>query len=695
MALVPLNLLVSHNGKSKRQHVTCVHKCGDACSKPVPNKSDNEYFGDVVKAVSRRSMLQAGGVAVLAVGAGSALAACSNTSEPAPTSSSEAAAPAEPPAGMNFSSVAPNSEDAVVVADGYEQAVVISWGDPILPGAPAFDVNNQTGASQRGQFGFNNDFAGLLPIDGQPGHYLLVTNFEYATPQFMFPGYDAAAPTRDQFEVEVASMGMGVVEVERTPDGALRPVMGRYNRRITGDSPFTLTGPAAGTDFVKTQADPDGRTVLGTIANCAGGVTPWGTVLSGEENFHGYFGAPEGSPAVNPVEADRHDRYGVSLEPSELLWETFDPRFDLAKTPNEVNRFGYIVELNPWDPESTPVKHSAMGRFKHEGANIHVADDGTVVAYTGDDERFDYMYKFVSSRKMAPVGPNGSDPAAMANNMAILDEGTLYVAKLSSDIPAAELDGSGKLPAAGSFSGTGTWIPLLRSGPDGQAESLVDGITAEEAAVFTRMAADKAGATKMDRPEDFEANPKTGKVYVALTNNSERGADGKAAADASNPRNDNKSGQILEITDDHTGTDFTWELLLVCGDPAAADTYYGGFDKSKVSPISCPDNLAFDSHGNLWISTDGNALDSNDGLFAVALEGPNRGETKQFLTVPLGAETCGPVVTDDLVTVCVQHPGENDENSIDSPQSRWPEGGNGTARPSVVVAWRNGGQIGV
>lgn len=691
MALVPLNLLVSHDGKSKRQHVTCVHKCGNACSKPAPNKSGNEYFGDIAKAVSRRSILQAGGVAVLAVGAGSALAACSNNSQPAPTTASSSPAAAEPPPGMKFASVAPNSEDAVVVADGYEQGVVISWGDPVLPDAPKFDVTKQTGASQRGQFGFNNDFAGLLPIEGQDGRFLLVTNFEYATPQFMFPGYNADAPTRDQFDVEIAAMGMGVVEVERAPEGGLRPVMGRYNRRITGDTPFTLTGPAAGTDFVKTAADPTGRTVLGTIANCAGGVTPWGTVLSGEENFHSYFGAPEGSPPPGPVDADRQDRYGVALEPSELKWETFDPRFDLAQTPNEVNRFGYVVELNPWDPNSTPVKHSAMGRLKHEGANIYITDDGTVVAYTGDDERFDYMYKFVSTRKMQP----GNDPAAMANNLAILDEGTLYVAKLSSDIPAGEIDGSGKLPAQGSFAGSGTWLPLLKSGPNGQAESLVDGITAQEVAVFTRMAADKAGATKMDRPEDFEANPKTGKVYVALTNNDERGAAGEAPADAPNPRNDNKSGQILEITDNHAGTDFTWELLLVCGDPAAADTYYGGFDKTKVSPISCPDNLAFDSHGNLWISTDGNALDSNDGLFAVALEGPNRGETKQFLTVPLGAETCGPVVTDDIVTVSVQHPGENDENSIDDPQSRWPEGGNGTARPSVVAVWKSGGQIGV
>jgi secreted PhoX family phosphatase len=331
-----------------------------------------------------------------------------------------------------------------------------------------------------------------------------------------------------------------------------------------------------------------------------------------------------------------------------------------------------------------------MGRLKHEAATVYVTGDGTVVTYSGDDERFDYMYKFVSANKVQP----GTDPAAMAHNLTLLDEGTLYVAKLTSDIPATDIDGSGKLPSTGSFSGTGTWIPLLRSGAGGQGESLVDGVTAQEAAVFTRLAADKAGATKMGRPEDFEANPKTGKLYVALTNNDKRATAGTAPADAANPRNENKSGQILEITDDHAGTRFTWELLLVCGDPAAADTYFAGFDKTKVSPISCPDNLAFDSHGNMWISTDGNALKSNDGLFAVALEGPNRGETKQFLTVPRGAETCGPIVTDDLVTVCVQHPGEGDEYSIDKPLSHWPEGGDGTARPSVVAVWKAGGQIG-
>ncbi|TPG35074.1 PhoX family protein [Mycolicibacterium hodleri] len=694
MTLVPSNLLVNHSGASSRQRVTCRYKCADACSHPAPNTSANEYFGDVVRqAMSRRAALRAGAVTVLAVSAGSALAACSSSQSPTTATTSTLAEPVTTP-GMNFATVAPNSEDVVVIPEGYRQSVVISWGDPVLPGAPAFNVAKQTAAAQRGQFGFNNDFAGLLPIEGAAGHFLLVVNHEYTTEQFMHPGYDAKEPTREQFDIAIAAHGLTVVEVARTPDG-LKPVMGRYNRRITADTPITLTGPGAGTDFVKTAADADGRTVAGTFANCAGGVTPWGTVLSGEENFNGYFGAVEGAPAPSPVIADQLKRYGIKPQVSERKWETFDPRFDLTKTPLEVNRFGYVVELNPWDPTSTPIKHTAMGRLKHEGATIYVTDAGTVVSYTGDDERFDYMYKFVSSKKIQDPGRDFGNSAAMAHNLTLLDEGTLYVAKLTSDIPAGEIDGSGKLPAAGAFTGSGTWLPLLRSGPDGTGESLVAGMTAQEVAVFTRFAADKAGATKMDRPEDFEANPKTGKIYVALTNNDERGAPGEANPDAANPRTDNKSGQILEITDDHGGTAFTWELLLVCGDPAAADTYFGGFDKTKVSPISCPDNLAFDTHGNMWIATDGNALDSNDGLFAVALDGPNRGDTKQFLTVPLGAETCGPVVTDDLVTVCVQHPGESDDNSLDDPLSRWPEGDDGTARPSVVAVWRDSGQIGV
>ncbi len=684
-----IELPLIHDGKSSRSSITCKYKCANACFHPVPNESDNEYFGDVVKAaMSRRGVLKGTATVALAVGAGGVLAACGD--EEGSADSSAAANAEATPQGANFTAVAPNTEDKLVIPEGYEQGVVIRWGEPLFADAPKFDFDNQTPQAQERQWGFNNDFSGLLPIEGEPNKFLLVANFEYTTPTAMFKGYNPEAPTLTQFQVMVTAQGLGVVQVKgESGSGKLTPEFSKYSRRVTANSEFfLLTGPAAGSDFVKTSADPAGTKVIGTFANCSGGITPWGTMLSGEENFNGYFANAEKLTDENAVK--RAKRYGITQKASEQRWENFDKRFDVAQEPNEPNRFGYIVELNPWDATSVPVKHSAMGRLKHEGSNVYVAADGTVVAYTGDDERFDYMYKFVSSRKVQ----SGNSPAAVRDNMKILDEGTLYVAKLTGNEPD-KIDGSGKVPSDKGFTGSGEWIPLLESRADG-ATSKVEGFSAQEVAVFTRLAADKVGATKMDRPEDFEANPKTGKVYVALTNNDKRGADGSAAADEANPRKTNKNGQILEIEDDHKGTKFTWSLLVVCGDPKAADTYYGGFDKEKVSPISCPDNVAFDQYGNLWVSTDGNALKSNDGLFYVGTDGKNRGEVKQFLTVPKGAETCGPIVTENRVLVSVQHPGELEGASADKPVSHWPDGGDTQPRPSVVAVWKaGGGRIGV
>ncbi|MBJ7290671.1 PhoX family phosphatase [Williamsia sp.] len=695
MVRIPLTLFTSPRtgattGSSGRARVTCQYKCGDACFHRPGNTSDNEYFGDVVRTmVSRRSILKGSATVAVGVGAAAALAACGD--DGATTS-----APSTPPVtgsgtgtGMSFTPVAPNTEDALVIPDGYEQSVVIRWGDPVMPGAPAFDFAAQTPQAQEMQFGFNNDFAGLIAIDGEPNNFYLVCNQEYTTEEFMFTGYKKSEPTENQARVSMAAHGITVVEVKSEfGSGKLTPIVGQRNRRITASTPFTLTGPAAGSEFVKTTADPAGTTVLGTIANCSGGLTPWGTMLSGEENYNSYFAGA--GKVTDPTAKEGLDRYSFADDADYHLWGRYESRFDLTRDPNEANRFGYVVEVNPHDPTSTPIKHSSLGRLKHESANIFVTSDGTVVAYTGDDERFEYIYKFVSSKKITP----GNGASAMRNNLRILDVGTLYVAKLTGDAPD-QIDGSGKIPDSGKFAGRGTWIPLLTVNDDGSSESKIAGMTAAQVAVFTRTAADKAGATKMDRPEDIEPHPKTGKVYCALTNNTKRGTDGEAAADEANPRNENKNGQIIEFTDDHAGTAFTWELLLVCGDPAEADTYYGGFDKTKVSPISCPDNVAFDPHGNLWISTDGNALKSNDGLFAVALDGENRGETKQFLTVPRGAETCGPIITEDRVIVCVQHPGEEDEYSADKPYSHWPDGGSSQPRPSVVAVWKTGGKIGV
>ncbi|MGX7823810.1 PhoX family protein [Actinokineospora sp. 24-640] len=670
--------LLPPNHPLGRAAVTCEYRCGNACSHEAPNTSDNQYFGDVVRSmVSRRGMLKAGAVLGL-TGAGMAALSGSGVAAAAPHGH-------RPPRGLDFRAVAPNTADTITAPAGYRSDIVIRWGDPVLPGAPAFDFDAQTPAAAARQFGFNNDFCGLVPLARDK--WLMVSSHEYTSEPFMFKDYDPAAPKREHVEIAWANHGLSVVVVERDKrGGTLNAKVDRhYNRRVTATSEFAVSGPVAGHDLLKTKADPSGRRVLGTLNNCAGGVTPWGTILSGEENFNQYFA--NGNKVTDPATLARLARYGMVSGASGRKWENFDERFDLSKEPNEANRFGWIVEIDPYEPDAKPVKHTALGRFKHEGATVHVARDGRVVAYMGDDERFDYIYKFVSKERMRP----GHSRLARAHNKKLLTEGTLYVAKFTGDSPAGEI-GTGELPADGAYDGRGKWIPLASG-----RKSFVPGMTAEEVYTFTRQAGDIVGATKMDRPEDIEANPRDGRVYAALTNNTDRGKPGKEGPTEINPRSGNRHGHVLEWEEDrrdHTALSFTWRLLLVCGDPASGDTYFGGYDKSQVSPISCPDNLAFDGHGNLWISTDGNALGSNDGLFATATSGPERGHLKQFLTVPRGAETCGPVIEDEFVLVSVQHPGEIDGASANNPLSHWPDGGDSQPRPSVAVVWKPGGDIG-
>ncbi|HWM02495.1 MAG TPA: PhoX family phosphatase [Actinophytocola sp.] len=677
-----LPLLPNH--PSGRAAVTCRYRCGNACAHEAPNTSDNQYFGDVVREiVDRRKVLKAGavlavaGTTAAAVGAGSAVAAPHSNGH----GGGHGHGHGHGGTGLDFEPVAPNTLDAVTVPRGYEHEILIKWGDPVLPGAPEFDFANQTAAAQAMQYGFNNDFCGLVRAPGHRDRWLMVSNHEYVSEPFLFYGYDSDNPTREQFEISLAAHGLSVVMLEEGHRGRLQvKIDRRYNRRITMTTPFTVRGPAAGSDLLKTSADPTGRVVLGTMNNCSGGVTPWGTILSGEENINQYFANADA--VTDPVARARLARYGFPAAASDRKWERFDRRFDLAQDPNEANRFGWIVEIDPLEPTQNPVKRTALGRFKHEGANVIVAKDGRVVAYMGDDERFDYLYKFVSDGRFK----KGDSRYAREHNKRLLDSGTLYVAKFTGDSPPAEIDGSGQLPSDGEFDGSGEWIPLARND-----KSYVDGFTAEEVYVFTRQAADAVGATKMDRPEDVEPSLKSGRMYAALTNNVDRGAAGKEGATEINPRVNNKHGHVLELEErhrDNTATRFSWQLMLVCGDPNSPDTYFAGYDKSQVSPISCPDNVAFDSKGNLWISTDGNALETNDGLFAVPVEGRERGHVKQFLTVPIGAETCGPVVKDDFVLVSVQHPGEVDDASADNPVSHWPEGGDSQPRPSVVAVYK-------
>ncbi|XAS63521.1 PhoX family phosphatase [Micrococcaceae bacterium Sec5.8] len=678
--------------KGKRSAVTCALKCDNACSGEVCNTSSNSYFRDIASAsMSRRAALGFGAAGALAIAFGGSLTSAESAVADGGPGLAGAAKDGlgHSVAGrskLKFTAIAPvdAAVDALTVPEGFTWQPVIRWGDPIFKDAPDFDLGNQTAAAQARQFGYNNDYSDILDIPGSKGRRaLLFANHEYTNETIMFPASLAAADVR---AIGAAAHGLSVVELERkNKNKPWNYVKGaKLNRRYLNATPYELTGPVAGSALVRTKADPAGRTILGTLGNCSGGTTPWGTILSGEENFNGYF--------VSPGTSAGDKRYGLTNKPTARRWELDDPRFD-TRNPgyeNETNRFGWIVEVDPFDPTSTPKKHSAMGRFKHEGANVIVAESGHVVAYMGDDERFDYLYKFVSKDKYKEGNRQ--------HNMTLLSAGDLYVAKFAGNSPAAEITGAGAVPADGGFDGTGEWLPLVVGG-----KSAVPGMSVEDVLVYTRLAADKVGPTKMDRCEDVQPSLLTGKVYVACTNNSDRGKAGKEGPTEVNPRNENRDGHIVEITEtgDQTSTAFTWNLLMVCGDPSTGDvTYFSGFPVDQVSPISCPDNLAFDSVGNLWISTDGapSGIGKADGLFKVTLDGAERGRVEQFLAVPREAETCGPIVHDEerSVFVSVQHPGEDgsfaDQHSFFPdyvPAGSTPARGQVRApRPAVVQVFR-------
>ncbi len=710
-----LTLLRPTTGRSAE---TCFYRCGNACSHPVSNRSDNPYFGDVLAAsLSRRAVLQSGVAAAAVVVGSSALTQRSAAAETAASSTPPWAAARRAP--LTFDPVPPNTLDRVLVPNGYEEEVVIRWGEPVEAGAPAFSPRAQTAEAQAKQFGYNCDYVALMPMKpvGTEQRALLVVNHEYTDEQLMFPdwtGFGDATP--EQIRVTMMAHGMSVVELRRSRTSGqwtrVAPRQAQRNRRLTAMSTFELTGPAAGSSLLRTSADPSGRRVLGTLNNCAGGTTPWGTVLSGEENFDQYFVNGKDAPAD---EVAALDRYGLDVaEPfdaeSSRGWHRVEPRFDIAKEPHEPNRFGWVVELDPYDPDSTPKKRTALGRLKHEGATIALNAERRPTAYMGDDERFEYLYKFVSMRKMWLA----DGARARRHNATLLDHGTLYVARLTGDTEG-QIDGSGELPSDEAFDGRGEWIPLVTGD-----RSHVPGMSAEEVLVHTRLAADKVGATKMDRPEDVEQNPVNGRVYAALTNNSERtpghlSSSNPTGVVEANPRavslvagtgglvsaSGNRNGHVLELQEaggDSAATRFTWRLFLVAGHPDDPSSYFAGFDKSQVSPISCPDNLTFDAAGNLWIATDGARLGSHDGFFAVPTAGPERGHLKQFLTVPIGAEACGPFISQDQQSMflAVQHPGETTGSTFERPSSSWPDGG--LPRPSVVCIWRDspgGTRIGV
>ncbi len=565
------------------------------------------------------------------------------------------------PGDLSFSPITGNADDEIAVPDGYKWAPLVAWGDPLRTGAPAFDPYNLDPEAQRQQIGYNCDFVAWF--DYIHGSGIVGVNHEYTNPELMFADYSADTATQRQVDYEIAAHGVSLfLAVRRSgsdgPSYRLYP-HSNFNRRIHGETPLMLSGPVAGSPLLVTSSDQTGTSVKGTFNNCGGGITPWGTYLTAEENFDQYFANNRG---VNHEMAKAaNSRFGVQDEGGRRPWWRFHRRFDLNHEPNEINRFGWIVEVDPYSPTWMPRKRTALGRFKHEAAATTLSERRNAVVYSGDDARFEYVYKFVSDGAYE----EGNRVAAKE----LLDSGTLYVAKFNDD-------------------GTGEWMPLVYGNNSIDPSS---GFTSQaDVLLFPRQAADILGATQMDRPEDIEVNPSTGKVYVALTNNTRRGLD---AVDAANPRGPNPMGHILEITEDGSdngATSFTWEIFMLCGDPSdpTQGAYFAGFDPTKVSKIANPDNLAFDQFGNLIISTDGQpqTLDINDGVFFVPTEGPERGYNRQIFSGVRGAE-CASVILNtaqDLMMVSVQHPGEGGTRNerISS------FGGPDVNRPTVVAVTR-------
>jgi len=615
-----------------------------------------------------------------------------------------------------FNGLAPQNLDVFAVADGYRYNIVARWGDSLVTGTPDFDTRRlaDTGwldasapATQERQFGTNADAVAYFPkAAGRAARGLVCVNHEYFNGELVFPGHGGAGMKfearkawldkhPDAIAFIQAAHGVTVMQLQRDSRGWTRDLAARENRRITARTPMDIHGPARGHALMRTNADPGGTRVLGTFANCSAGKTPWGTYLTSEENVDDYFagGKTVRESSKDAAMLDANIRFALR-ENSFYGWEHQDARFDTRMEPHEPFRFGWMVEIDPHDPKSIPRKRTSLGRFQHEGANTIVAKSGHAVAYMGDDEKFEYIYKFVTRDRFDPKNP--------AANRDLLDHGTLYCARYDAD-------------------GTGEWLPLVHD-EKGPLNSRAGFANQGDVVIKVRAAADLLGATPMDRPEDVEPSPITGRIYIPCTKTSERGATDEhewsgrkvdVAPNPANPRRDNKSGHIIEMAeagDDATGTRFEWNVFLLAGDPAVGryivdardlvagslagtDTYFAGYpNAAEQSAIQCPDNLGIDPQGRLWIVTDSdNPGHPNNGCFVVPTSGPQRGLLKQLASGPTGCEVCGCEFTPDGRTLflSIQHPGEG--GSIENPRSHWPDGNGMPARAALLAVEREDG----
>ena len=577
------------------------------------------------------------------------------------------------PSRIGFKAMPIGLGDFIELPADYVATVLAPWGEPvgIAGNMPTYkpDASN-TAQEQAVQMGMHHDGLVFFPLQGSSTHGLLAINHEYIDEGLLFPD-GIESMSADKVLKAQNAHGISVIEVRLGSKGWQMVRPSKWARRITANTPMALTGPAAGHALMRTAADPQGTRVLGTLNNCASSMTPWGTYLSGEENWSGYFAAGD-KPSAH------HKRWGLRAK-SHSQWEAHDARFNAELNPNEPNRFGWIVEVDPMDPLSTPVKRTALGRGAHEGAWVGQTKAGHAVVYSGEDARFEYIYKFVSRDKIQAGGA--------AANRDLLDHGTLYVARFEAN-------------------GTGAWLPLVHGqGPLTAANGFAD---QGEVLVKARQASDALGATKMDRPEWLTIDPASGWVYCTLTNNSQRGEPGKPGVDAANPRANNTMGQIIRWQDagDFDGLQFKWNHLLLAGDPANPRPEAKGNIQGDV--FGCPDGISFGPGGLLWIQTDVHSSQLQQGEFERI--GNNQllacdvstGEVRRFFTGPANCEVTGLSFTPDGTTMflSIQHPGESPGERSDpkepSKYSSWPDYVDETRPRSAAVAVRkkNGGVIG-
>jgi secreted PhoX family phosphatase len=646
----------------------------------IVNESTDTHFTVIAERRMKRRTVLSGGVAAFAgfVAGTRLLGPATAWAETAGSGATALATLITPEGLLGFAAIAASNADEVVVPPGYTARPFIPWGTPILggfpafvPGSPPFVPRGNTAPDQASQIGMHHDGMHYFPLgDGPEGSSrgLLVVNHEYVDEGYLHTGQNQpssfltegkAAWTIEMIRKSQNAHGVSVVEIERDGDGVWQVVASRLNRRITANTKMSFSGPVRLHRLVQTSSDPVGKRPQGTVNNCAHGYTPWGTYLACEENFNGYFRLDDAG-GFTAEQAALNARYGIGGDRQN--WATQDPRFVVTPAePNEPNRFGWVVEIDPNQPASRPVKRSALGRMKHEGAFVHVAGSGQVVAYMGDDQTNEYIYKFVSAESWETMRGRGRSP---------LDDGTLYVARFNDD-------------------GSGQWLPLVQGdAPLDEAGGFAD---QGDVLVKTRLAASALGATPMDRPEWTTVDPNTGLVYCTLTNNTSSAK----VLNPPNPRKPNPWGHIIrweETGGDHTATTFEWDLFLLAG-PGRDSATPDGSTILAEDAFGSPDGLWADDDGRIWIQTDGRQPGGfNDQMLAAnpyVDDAAGTPEIKRFFTGVVNGEVTGVITTPDQTTmfVNIQHPGEGGG-------STWPQGdGFDTPRSATVVITKDDGGI--